>query len=208
MARLLETARNLRRMGLFRRVAIDTGRVAGRFVVFVVTGDGWSTSLELNAKSTGGVFTWSTALTELNLLGTGNQASIGYRKDVDRNAIQGLAAVPRMFGTRVQGSGSYSAYSDGYETTELLGVPFRANSDRQSYAWSGDLARRLVYQFRDGNRTPTATYQRRTFRTAASATVYAGLSWRPQISVRMHPKQRVTMVSALPTSGDVISTGL
>ena len=108
-----ETARNLRSLGLFRRVVIDTVRANGRLVARVVTYDGWTTTLETALSSTGHVVTWSAGLTERNLLGTGNLVGASYRKEVDRRAWRFRGQANRALGTRVVGAGYAPGGGDG-----------------------------------------------------------------------------------------------
>ena len=149
-ARSAETLRNLRRVGLFSRVTMDTARVGGKLVVYVTTTDAWTTSIGLNARLTGGTFTWSTWLSEGNVLGTGNAASIGYAKEVDRNAVIAGASVRRLLGTPADGGVTYQELSDGHVGGATIQVPFRAFSDRRSVVANGSLRSQQVLQFRDG----------------------------------------------------------
>ena len=57
-ALVAETERNLRRLGIFRDVTIDSARVGSRLGVIVQTADGWTTQLNLSAYYTGGTFSW------------------------------------------------------------------------------------------------------------------------------------------------------
>ena len=59
-----ETARNLRSLGIFRQVQIDTVRQNGVLVARVQTQDGWSTKPEISFRSTGGQTAWRASLTE------------------------------------------------------------------------------------------------------------------------------------------------
>lgn len=166
-ARVAETLRNLRRMGLFRNASADTLRVNDRLVTRVQTHDGWTTSLELNGRSTGGTFTWSTGITELNFLGTGDIASLRYRKEVDRSAFTGMGIMRRMFGTRVRGQVLYSELSDGHQAGVGIGTPWRSFSDHYAVDVGAEWERRLVYQYRAGLRSQT--YQSRSFRASGIA---------------------------------------
>ena len=53
-ARIAESERNLRALGVFRRVVIDTIRTDSGLVARVVTKDGWSTQADWRFRSTGG----------------------------------------------------------------------------------------------------------------------------------------------------------
>jgi hypothetical protein len=168
-ARLQETERNLRRVGLFRSVVIQPREQNGRLVVYVVTFDAWSTTLGLNARSTGGVFTWSINSSEGNLAGTGNAVGVGYRKDADRTAFNVSAVMPRVASTRLRASGVYDWLSDGHSATLNFGQPYRSLSDAHSFDLQLASARRRVLAFRDGQFS--SSFQQRLFRTTAVAGV-------------------------------------
>jgi hypothetical protein len=144
-----ETERNLRRLGLFRRVEIDTVRAAGRLVARVVTYDGWTTTIETSLSSTGSVVTWSAGLTERNLLGTGNLAGASYRKEVDRSAWRFRGQLNRVLGTRAVVTGFYDDLSDGRAGAWAPEVPFRAFGDRAAGGVPGEAASQRVLRFRD-----------------------------------------------------------
>jgi len=159
-ARLAETERNLRRLGIFRDVTIDTVRVDGRLIARVTTSDGWSTNLSLNAKSTGGVVTWAVALTEQNLLGTANSAGVSYRREVDRDALRVQARVNRIVGSRLIAEGYYDDLSDGRVGSWSLAVPYRALGDREAVELRGEAADARVLRFRTTrNRLDTTAFQ-------------------------------------------------
>ncbi len=164
-AAVAETERNLRALGIFRRVAIDTARIGDRFAVFVQTGDAWSTQLVLNARATGGRFAWSTGLVETNFIGTGNSVSAIYQSDPDRNSVTVGVGFPRFFASRMQASGAFSDLSDGSAAAWLVGLPFRSLGDRSSVQLAGEAADRRVLQYRIRTATDVDTirYQRRAF---------------------------------------------
>jgi hypothetical protein len=149
-ARVAETERNLRALGIFRDITIDTVRIDDRLAVRVVTADGWTTNLNVGGRSTGDVFTWQLGLFERNFLGTANQAGLSYSKEVDRNVFRVQGRVNRALGTRLIINGLYDDLSDGQQGRWSAAVPFRALSDREAIRYSGEAARRRVLQFRDG----------------------------------------------------------
>lgn len=165
-ARAAETERNLRRLGLFRAVTIDTTRIGGRLAVVVETRDGWTTELQLNARSTGGEFTWSVGLEERDFLGLAAAVGIQYRDDPDRTAVTLLAGWNRVLGTRLLAAGSYDDRSDGRLGAWTAGIPFRAFADRNALEWSGEAGRYRVLQFRDT--VAVDTLQRRSLRLRVS----------------------------------------
>ena len=83
-AAVAETARNLRSLGVFREVAIDTIRSDSGLVVRVTTSDGWSTRPITNLNTAGSTWVPTIGLEELNFLGTATLVSVRYRIDPDR----------------------------------------------------------------------------------------------------------------------------
>lgn len=159
-ARVAESARNLRALGIFRRVAIDTARVNDRLVVHVVTADAWSTQLDLSANSTGGEFTWALGVTEQNFAGTANLVGLDYRQEVDRSAFTVSTLVRRAFDTHLVVGGFYDDLSDGRQIGWNAGLPYLALSDRVSLTFDGSAAHRRVLQFRDTLLTDSGVYRR------------------------------------------------
>ncbi len=86
-ARVAETARNLRALGIFRRVLIDSIHTDSGTVLRVTTKDGWSTRPQLDFTSTGGQTAWSVGIQELNLLGNAALGAISYADTPDRTAL-------------------------------------------------------------------------------------------------------------------------
>ncbi len=150
-ARVAESERNLRRLGLFRAVSIDTTRLNGRLAAVVETRDGWTTELQLNARSTGGEFTWSVGLEERDFLGVAAAVGGQYRHDADRTAWTVLTRWNRVLGSRVLVAGAYDDRSDGRLGTWTAGFPFRAFGDQSALEWTGEAGRHRVLQFRDGD---------------------------------------------------------
>ncbi len=147
---MAETERNLRALGLFRDVGIDTIRVDGRLVVRVNTADAWTTTVQAEAKSTGGQLEWGLGLKEKNLLGTATLGRAKFRNKVDREEVTLEASQNRLFGTRIRVHSRFDLLSDGDNGDWTFGVPFRAFADRQSWELHGGFAQRRELQFRDG----------------------------------------------------------
>lgn len=170
-AGVAETARNLRYLGIFRLVAIDTVRTDSGLVVRVTTGDGWSTRPLFNIQSTGGSFTPTVGIEELNFLGTATLASIRYRNDPDRSTITTVFRQPRLFAGRVGLSFLYAHLSDGDIGQAQLSKPFFSLSGRSSWQIGGDVRDHRVLRFFDG-----APEARETLRHRA-ALGYAAAAW-------------------------------
>ena len=167
-ALVAETERNLRRLGIFRDVAIDSMRVGSRLAVVVQTADGWTTQLNLSAYSTGGTFSWSAGLAERNLLGTATRAGASYRDEPDRTAVTFDIGTVRALGTPVAIEAVYDDLSDGAIGAWTFGIPWRASTDRWSFEFKGAAGRERVLRYRDGNDEPSDSLQRRLFHHSAS----------------------------------------
>lgn len=149
-AAVAETERNLRALGLFRDVDVDTIRVDGRLVVRVNTADAWTTTVQAEAKSTGGQLEWGLGLKEKNLLGTATLGRAKFRNKVDREEVTLEASQNRLFGTQIGAHTRFDLLSDGDYGEWTFGVPFRAFGDRRSWELPGAFAQRQELQFRDG----------------------------------------------------------
>src|SRR3982751_392136 len=80
-----ETARNLRKLGIFRDVSVDTTRSDSGLTQHVTTHDSWSTIVYVSFKATGDQITWGVGATEKNLLGGHIKGSYKYTSDPDRS---------------------------------------------------------------------------------------------------------------------------
>ena len=172
-AKVAESERNLRALGIFRHVVIDSSSVEGRLTVVVRTADGWSTQLNLNGRFTGGTFTWAVGLAEQNFLGSGTLVNVSYREEVDRTAIRISTRLRRAFGSRIAANGFYETLSDGRRGGWAVGSPFRSFSDRRSLQLVGERADQGVLQFRTRSvlDQDPIRYQRRAFLNRVGAAV-------------------------------------
>ena len=73
-ALVAESERNLRSLGVFRRVLIDSVRTDSGLVLRVTTKDGWSTKADWRFRSAGGDVEFTIGMVEDNLLGTASSA--------------------------------------------------------------------------------------------------------------------------------------
>ena len=130
-ATVAETERNLRKLGIFRDVEIDTVRTTSGLGLNVTTYDSWTTQLYTSFKAGGDQITWAIGVTEKNLLGTQNKASIRYTDDPDRSTTQFGVKLPRLwrqFGI----TASYDELSDGKRASLNASAPFMSNSSTRS----------------------------------------------------------------------------
>jgi hypothetical protein len=168
-ARAAETERNLRALGTFRRVEVDTVRADTGVVVRVTTHDGWSTRPELTFSSTGNQTTFTIGLTEENLLGRATLAGVRYTRDPDRRSVAVRFAQRRTFGDfglRLSGENR----TDGWNGSAVLARPFFSYDARSAaglmlVGFDGDVRR-----YRGGDRTPAEIFARRL----GIAQIYAG----------------------------------
>lgn len=170
-ARVAETARNLRFLSIFRAVTIDTVRRDSGLVVRVTTADGWSTRPLFNIQSTGGSFSPTVGIEELNFLGTATLASVRYKSDPDRSTITTVFRQPRLFAGRVGLSFLYAHLSDGDIGQAQLSKPFFSLSGRSSWQIGGDVRDHRVLRFVEGDPKARQTLRRR------AALGYAAAAW-------------------------------
>lgn len=166
-----ETARNLRSIGVFRNVAIDTIRSDSGLVVRVTTSDGWSTRPITNLNTTGSTLVPTVGLEELNLLGTATHLSVRYRIHPDRSTLTTAFRQPRLFAGRVGVGLQYSHLSDGDLFSGSVYKPFLSLSSRSAWQVFGAARKERILQFFEGEKDPRITLQRRF------AYGYAAAAW-------------------------------
>jgi len=150
-ARVAESERNLRALGVFRRVRIDTVRTDSGLVARVLTKDGWSTKADWRFRSTGGEVAYTIGLVEDNLLGTASSAAVRYRKTPDRTSVTLGLRRPRLFAGTVGVAGLYENRSDGRITQLALEQPFYSLTSRFGFRVEGEDRDERVLQFFDGS---------------------------------------------------------
>jgi hypothetical protein len=157
-------------LGIFRLVAIDTIRTDSGLVVRVTTGDGWSTRPLFNIQSTGGTFTPTIGVEELNFLGTATLASIPVPQRSDRSTVTTVFRQPRLFAGRVGVTFLYAHLSDGDIGQAQLAKPFFSLSGRTSWQVGGDVRNHRILRFFDGSDQARDTLRHRaTLGYAAAA---------------------------------------
>jgi hypothetical protein len=172
---LAETERNLRGLGLFRDVSVDTVSRGDSLIVKVHTQDAWSTQPIFRFSFSGETVTGKIGLSEKNLFGSGNRARIAWRKDVDRNALELDTHFRRVFGTQIDVAGLYSGLSDGNLGQWFVGDPWRSAQDRRAVGYGGDVSNRRIPQYRvlSESVTDTTQYRYRGFGSSLS------IGWAP-----------------------------
>lgn len=201
-ATVAETERNLRRLGIFRRVSIDSIRVDGRLVMLVETDDAWSTQFQLNLKSTGNVLTGSIGLSEENFLGRGNLARVSYRDEPDRTALTFRTQIRRVAGTRFTGGVVYDDLSDGFAVSWNAGIPYQSLVHRQALFLTGTNQQRRVLRFRDG--LVTDSLLKRTFQNNLAGSIATVASSRGYVRLGVQMQIRREEYIAFQDTGLVI----
>ena len=149
-AKVNESARNLRALGLFQDVTIDSVATDSGLVVRVATTDGWTTGLSLDVKSSGSQSVFSAGITERNLLGRAAVATVEYVNDPDRSAILVGFDVPRVVANAIGIGASYLDRSDGRAGAANVRYPFYTLSSRRGASLSGQFVDARVLRFVGG----------------------------------------------------------
>jgi hypothetical protein len=149
-ARMEESERALRSLGVFRQVRVDTVRTeSGKLAVRAVTSDGWSTQPQFNFMSAGGDNIWDVGFTERNFLGTATELSLIYGRNPDRRHLDFEFINPEFFSRRTLFSARYRDLSDGNHGDWEVGLPFNETAAPYSAETYGEIADERVLQFRD-----------------------------------------------------------
>ena len=149
-ARAAESERNLRALGVFRRVVIDTVRTDSGLVARVLTKDGWSTKADWRFRSTGGEVAFTIGLVEDNLLGTASSAAVRYKKNPDRTSVTLAFRRPRLFAGAVGLTAAYEDRSDGRLSFLALDQPFYSLTSRRGFGLQAEDRDERVLRFFDG----------------------------------------------------------
>ncbi len=149
-ARLVESQRALRELGVFRSVQFDTMRIDGRLALRVETADGWSTSPQVNFSTSAGSTTWSAAMVERNFLGLATLVSVSYGVTPDRHSLDLQFASPGLVFRHAPLIAQYSHLSDGDAGAWGYGLPFYRTDARWALFTTGEAANQRTLDFRDG----------------------------------------------------------
>jgi hypothetical protein len=128
-AKLVETERNLRLLGLFRTVAISGEPVAGspdEIDIVVHTRDAWTTELSGNLGRAGGRAHYGVSIEEKNLFGQGKKISLAVAQRPDRSTREILYSDPQFLGQRLGLDLLYDSNSDGDRRHFSLTSGFRS----------------------------------------------------------------------------------
>lgn len=159
-AAVAETGRNLRRLGIFRLVRIDTTHTDSGVVVDVRTQDGWSSKPEFAFRSTGGQVAWRASLVEENLLGTASHFIAGYQQDPDRSSFTLGFQQSRLFRNSVGLDLRLEDRSDGTIVGGAVYQPFTSLEDPHAWSLGADTRDERVLRYFAGAELPGDTLQR------------------------------------------------
>ncbi|MEO8450044.1 MAG: BamA/TamA family outer membrane protein [Gemmatimonadota bacterium] len=154
-ARVAESARNLRGLGVFRRVEIDSVRTDSGMVLRVRTGDAWSTRVEPRFSGAGNQRVYAIALGEVNLAGTASEVRLRYDKRPDRDLYTALFRRPRLIGQKIGVLTQYQLRSDGHSIYGSIGEPYFTLKSQSAWNVSAEDRDIRVLRFFNGN-TKTA----------------------------------------------------
>jgi hypothetical protein len=160
-ALVAESERNLRSLGIFRRVQIDSVRTPTGLMLRVLTKDGWSTQADWRFRSTGGEVAFTIGLVESNLLGTASTAAVRYRHDPDRSSVALSFRRPRMIAGTVGIGLQYENRSDGRIGAVAIERPFFALTSHRAFRFEAEDHQERVLRFFEGQELPTDTLSRR-----------------------------------------------
>lgn len=160
-ALVAESERNLRGLGVFRRVQIDSVRTDSGLVMRVVTKDGWSTKADWRFRSAGGDVEFTIGLVEDNLLGTASSVAVRYQKTPDRSTVGLGFRQSRLFAGTVGLSALYENRSDGEVAALALEQPFFSLTSRAAFRLEGERSDERILRFFNGEDAASDSLSRR-----------------------------------------------
>ena len=169
--RVAESTRNLRSLGVFRDVRIDSVRTDSGLVMRVTTRDAWTTRPAGKLRTVGGQVAIGVSFFEDNFLGTATRAGVSYSSDPIRTNFALEFRQPRLFGRSVGLGARWENRSDGTVVLGLVSRPFYSISDPRGFSVSGEYRDETVYQYLDGVNVPVDTLDH------LLASVRTGVAW-------------------------------
>jgi hypothetical protein len=156
-----ESERNLRALGIFRDVQIDSVRTDSGLIARVRTVDAWTTSIGVGLTTSGSQYVLDLSLQELNLLGTRTGALLAYRNDPDRTAVGVGFDTPRALWGQVGVGASYVDRSDGRAAAVSLRQPFYSLVARRGGSLQAQYLDGRVLRYAGGTGSPVDSMRRR-----------------------------------------------
>ena len=147
--RVLESERNLRQNGSFRRADIlPHRRPDGKVEAVVRTQDSWTTNPRFTAGTEGGESFFGLGLEENNILGWGKSAGFDFSRNAGKTSQGYFYGDPRFMGTRLALNGRYARGTVGDTGGVSLTRPFFSvdSSQAQAVAWSRSIGDIAIYR--------------------------------------------------------------
>lgn len=164
-----ESARNLRSLGIFRDVQIDSIRTDSGLVMRVTTRDGWTTRLGGRLRTVGGQVSVGVSFFEDNFLGTATRGGASLSSDPVRTTFALEFRRPRLIGRTIGVGARWEDRSDGTVLFGLLSRPFYSISDVRGFSLGGEYRDESVDQYLDGIDVPVDTLDHRQLSVRAAA---------------------------------------
>ncbi len=146
----VETAQNLRNMGIFSRVRVDSVRAADGLVARVTTRDAWSTTADLRFRGSGEQLDYQVTLDDENLLGTGTRIGARYRKTPDRSWRTVTLSRRRLIARRIGADVRFDFRSDGERQQVGITQPLFSVRSRFGFEFRAERSDERVLRFRGG----------------------------------------------------------
>ncbi len=156
----VETAQNLRNMGIFSRVRVDSVRTADGLVARVDTRDAWSTSVDVRYRGSGEQADYQITLDDENLLGTGTRIGARYRKTPDRSWRTVMLSRRRLIARRIGADVRFDFRSDGERQQVGITQPLYSVRSRFGFEFRAERSDERVFQFRGGGEEAADTLWR------------------------------------------------
>ncbi len=159
-AEAAESVRNLRKLGVFSTVSLDTLRDTG-LVVTIRTQDAWTTKPFVTFKSSGSQSIWGFGITETNLLGRLINVLVSYRNEPDRTIKRVAVSAPRIIANDITLAGLYENFSDGRHDSIGVALPFLSLAAPISTFFTAEDFDGDVLRYFNGEHTASDTLRRR-----------------------------------------------
>jgi hypothetical protein len=131
---ILESARLLRKRKYLYDAAIRPVSQCGKVVdLEVISRDIWSFTPEVSFKRSGGENTYRFSIRETNAFGTGQEISLGVKKDLDRRSNEFTYKNNNLMGSRIAGRMQFTDSDDGSEQFVFVQLPFYALDSRRAW---------------------------------------------------------------------------
>ncbi len=155
-----ETARNLRALGLFRVVTIDSIATDSGLIARVSTQDAWTFGIVFTIKASGSQIGYAIGFNDRNVLGSGTQFQMQYGKNPDRDSLMFGASREFFLGTPYDAAINYNRLSDGQTGWATFGLPFRTLESTRGWTLGSQLYNGRILLFYGGDTVAQDTMRR------------------------------------------------